>query len=50
MYEKPILIRVGTAEEVIQGVPGLGSDLDGTWIPSGATDLAEDLVFEDNPV
>jgi hypothetical protein len=48
MYEKPVLVRVGAAEEVIQGAIGLGSDLDGTWAGSGGPEFAEDPNCEDN--
>jgi len=36
MYEKPILIKVGNAENVILGVALSGFDLDGTYITGGS--------------
>ncbi len=42
MYEKPKLIHVGEAQEVILGVGLSGNDLDGSWSGSGGNDLIED--------
>jgi hypothetical protein len=45
MYEKPRLIHVGQAQEIILGMGLSGNDLDGTWSGSDGGNLIEDPEF-----
>jgi hypothetical protein len=44
MYEKPNLICVGEAQEVILGLVDLGPDLDHTWM-----DGQDEFAFDADP-
>ena len=42
MYQKPALIRVGAAEDVILGFGVMGNDLDMTYVPPGGGEWGDD--------